>query len=101
MFGTLYVPQKEREKLTFGFADHPDAHTFKGEVVTPFVEAAGHLKPLWPKTSWPKTSWPKTSWPKTSWPKTSWPKTSWPKTSWPKTSWPKTSPDGVSVAERK
>ena len=51
MFGTLYVPEKEREKLTFGFADRPDAHTFKGEVVTPFVEAAGHLKPLWTKTS--------------------------------------------------
>jgi hypothetical protein len=46
MFGTLYVPEKEREKLTFGFADHPDAHTFKGELVAPLLNAAGHLKPL-------------------------------------------------------
>jgi sterol desaturase/sphingolipid hydroxylase (fatty acid hydroxylase superfamily) len=51
MFGTLYVPEKEREKLTFGFPDHADAHTFKGEVMAPFVEAAGHLKPLWAKPS--------------------------------------------------
>ena len=49
MFGTLYVPQKERETLTFGFADRPDAHTLKGELVAPFVEAAGHFKPLLPK----------------------------------------------------
>jgi sterol desaturase/sphingolipid hydroxylase (fatty acid hydroxylase superfamily) len=49
MFGTLYVPEKEREKLTFGFADHADAHTFKGEWVKPFVEAAGHIRPLLPK----------------------------------------------------
>jgi len=46
MFGTLYIPQKEREPLTFGFADHPDAHTVKGELVAPLVNAAGHLKPL-------------------------------------------------------
>ena len=45
MFGTLYVPQKQREKLTFGFADHPDAHTVKGELVMPLVKAAAHLKP--------------------------------------------------------
>jgi sterol desaturase/sphingolipid hydroxylase (fatty acid hydroxylase superfamily) len=49
MFGTLYVPEKEREKLTFGFADHPDAHTFKGELVAPLINAARHLKPLWGK----------------------------------------------------
>jgi sterol desaturase/sphingolipid hydroxylase (fatty acid hydroxylase superfamily) len=49
MFGTLYVPEAEREKLTFGFADHPDAHTVKGELVAPLVNAAAHLKPLWPK----------------------------------------------------
>lgn len=47
MFGTLYVPQKQREKLTFGFADHPDAHTVKGELVAPLINAASHLKPLW------------------------------------------------------
>ncbi len=33
MFGTLYVPEKKREKLVFGFADRPDAHTVKGELV--------------------------------------------------------------------
>ncbi len=49
MFGTLYVPQKEREPLTFGFADNPDAHTVKGEFIDPIVKAAGHLKPNWPK----------------------------------------------------
>jgi sterol desaturase/sphingolipid hydroxylase (fatty acid hydroxylase superfamily) len=47
MFGTLYVPQKEREPLTFGFADRPDAHTLKGELINPLIDAAGHLKPLW------------------------------------------------------
>ena len=48
MFGTLYVPQKERENLSFGVLGHTDAHTVKGELVTPFVEAAAHLKPLAP-----------------------------------------------------
>ncbi len=47
MFGTLYVPEREREKLSFGFADRPDAHTVKGELVAPLVNAAAHLKPLW------------------------------------------------------
>jgi sterol desaturase/sphingolipid hydroxylase (fatty acid hydroxylase superfamily) len=46
MFGTLYVPEKQREKLTFGLAGEPDAHTVKGELVDPLVKAAGHLKPL-------------------------------------------------------
>ena len=47
MFGTLYVPQKEREPITFGFADRADAHTVKGELVNPLIDAAAHLKPLW------------------------------------------------------
>lgn len=51
MFGTLYVPQKEREPLTFGFADRPDAHTVKGELIDPLINAAGHLKPLWQRRS--------------------------------------------------
>jgi sterol desaturase/sphingolipid hydroxylase (fatty acid hydroxylase superfamily) len=46
MFGTLYVPEKEREKLVFGFENHPDAHTFKGELVNPLINAAAHI---WPK----------------------------------------------------
>ncbi|MEP7030819.1 MAG: sterol desaturase family protein [Pseudolabrys sp.] len=49
MFGTLYVPEKEREKLVFGFPNHPDAHTFKGELVNPLINAAGHFKHLMPK----------------------------------------------------
>ena len=47
MFGTLYVPERKREPLTFGFAGRPDAHTVKGELVNPLIDAAGHLKPLW------------------------------------------------------
>jgi sterol desaturase/sphingolipid hydroxylase (fatty acid hydroxylase superfamily) len=46
MFGTLYVPEKTREPLTFGFPGQPDAHTLKGELVDPFINAAGHI---WPK----------------------------------------------------
>jgi hypothetical protein len=53
MFGTLYVPAKEREPLVFGFPDHPDAHTVKGELMDPFVNAAGHLKPSLPKRAGP------------------------------------------------
>ena len=49
MFGTLYVPQKKREPLTFGVPGHVDAHTLKAELADPFVKAAGHLKPLMPK----------------------------------------------------
>jgi hypothetical protein len=49
MFGTLYVPDSKREPLTFGFADDPDAHTVKGELVNPLIKAAGHFRPLWPK----------------------------------------------------
>ena len=49
MFGTLYVPQKEREPLVFGVPDHPDGHTVKAELADPFIKAAGHLKPLLPK----------------------------------------------------
>ncbi|HEY1312109.1 MAG TPA: sterol desaturase family protein [Pseudolabrys sp.] len=45
MFGTLYVPAKEREPLVFGFPGSANAHTVKGELVEPFVNAAGHLKP--------------------------------------------------------
>ena len=49
MFGTLYVPEKKREPLTFGFPGRADAHTFKGELIDPVINAAGHLKPLLPK----------------------------------------------------
>ncbi|HEY2755821.1 MAG TPA: sterol desaturase family protein [Pseudolabrys sp.] len=46
MFGTLYVPAKEREPLTFGVGEYPDAHTVKGELIAPLINAAGHFKPL-------------------------------------------------------
>jgi sterol desaturase/sphingolipid hydroxylase (fatty acid hydroxylase superfamily) len=49
MFGTLYVPAKEREPLVFGFPDHPNAHTVKGELVDPLINAARHFKPAPPK----------------------------------------------------
>ena len=49
MFGTLYIPAKEREPLVFGFPDQPNAHTVQGEMVEPFVNAAAHLKPRWPQ----------------------------------------------------
>jgi len=50
MFGTLYVPQMEREPLTFGLPDHPNAHTVKAEMIEPFISAAGHFKPALPKS---------------------------------------------------
>jgi sterol desaturase/sphingolipid hydroxylase (fatty acid hydroxylase superfamily) len=53
LFGTLYVPAKKREPLTFGFPGQADAHTFKGEVVDPLINAAAHLKPLLPKRAPP------------------------------------------------
>jgi sterol desaturase/sphingolipid hydroxylase (fatty acid hydroxylase superfamily) len=49
MFGTLYVPGKQRERLTFGVAGRAGAHTFKTEVVEPLIDAAGHFKPALPK----------------------------------------------------
>ena len=49
IFGTLYIPSKEREPLVFGFPNQPNAHTVKGELVEPFANAAGHLKPLLPR----------------------------------------------------
>jgi sterol desaturase/sphingolipid hydroxylase (fatty acid hydroxylase superfamily) len=49
MFGTLHIPTKERETLTFGVPDHRDAHTVKGEFVNPLIDAAAHFRPLWPE----------------------------------------------------
>ena len=43
MFGTLYVPSKSREALSFGVPGHEDAHTVKGEFVTPLVKAGQRL----------------------------------------------------------
>ncbi|MEO1207425.1 MAG: sterol desaturase family protein [Pseudomonadota bacterium] len=53
MFGTLYVPSKEREKITFGVEqEHADVdpHTIMHSLVDPFVRAFRHLRPA-PKTA--------------------------------------------------
>lgn len=49
VFGTLYIPAKEREPLVFGVPDHVEAHTVKAEFVDPLLNAARHLKPLLPR----------------------------------------------------
>jgi len=46
-FGTLYVPGKKREKLTFGADSDPrNVHTFMGEFILPFVRAFAQLRGL-------------------------------------------------------
>jgi sterol desaturase/sphingolipid hydroxylase (fatty acid hydroxylase superfamily) len=46
-FGTLYVPGKERAKLTFGADSDPrTVHTFMGEFILPFARAFAHLRGL-------------------------------------------------------
>ena len=49
MFGTLHVPDSKREALRFGFDDRADAHTVKGELVNPLINAAKRMKPAWPR----------------------------------------------------
>lgn len=45
LFGTLYVPKQQREKLHFGVEpDRFPAHTISGELFAPFVRAAAVLK---------------------------------------------------------
>ena len=44
-FGTLYIPSKQPEKLTFGVEPHTDqAYTIRGGFLDPFVHAAGHVR---------------------------------------------------------
>ena len=46
MFGTLYVPRQEREKLKFGIEpDRFPAHTITGELIAPFIRAAALFMP--------------------------------------------------------
>lgn len=48
LFGTLYVPSKKREKLSFGVEQHHhehDPHTLYHAVLDPFVRAYRHLVP--------------------------------------------------------
>jgi sterol desaturase/sphingolipid hydroxylase (fatty acid hydroxylase superfamily) len=49
MFGTLYVPAKQREPIVFGVPGHVDAHTVKAELVEPFRNAARRLLGRVPK----------------------------------------------------
>jgi len=45
MFGTLYIPSQQPEKLEFGVEpDREQAHTVKGELIAPFVRGAVILK---------------------------------------------------------
>jgi sterol desaturase/sphingolipid hydroxylase (fatty acid hydroxylase superfamily) len=45
MFGTLYVPGKEREQLSFGVEpDRFPAHTITGELFAPFIRAAALIR---------------------------------------------------------
>ncbi|HVV63598.1 MAG TPA: sterol desaturase family protein [Pseudolabrys sp.] len=47
MFGTLYVPRKEPEKLSFGVdPERPNAHTISGELVDPILHAGARLKDM-------------------------------------------------------
>ncbi len=49
MFGTLYVPGKERETLTFGVTpDEYPAHTITGELIAPFIRATRHVRKMFP-----------------------------------------------------
>jgi sterol desaturase/sphingolipid hydroxylase (fatty acid hydroxylase superfamily) len=46
LFGTLHVPQKTREKLTFGVDPRAeDVHTMRGELISPLRRAFALLKP--------------------------------------------------------
>jgi sterol desaturase/sphingolipid hydroxylase (fatty acid hydroxylase superfamily) len=50
MFGTLYVPGKEPEKLSFGVdPDDQSVHTITGAYLDPFVRAAGVVRNALPK----------------------------------------------------
>lgn len=44
LFGTLYVPGRQREPLQFGVEpDQFPAHTVSGELIAPFIRAARHV----------------------------------------------------------
>jgi sterol desaturase/sphingolipid hydroxylase (fatty acid hydroxylase superfamily) len=49
LFGTLHVPARKRERLTFGVEERTrDHHTVTGGLVTPFVRAWERLRPAVP-----------------------------------------------------
>jgi sterol desaturase/sphingolipid hydroxylase (fatty acid hydroxylase superfamily) len=50
MFGTLYVPSKEPEKLAFGVEpDRFPAHTITGELIAPFIRAFAVVRAKFPR----------------------------------------------------
>jgi sterol desaturase/sphingolipid hydroxylase (fatty acid hydroxylase superfamily) len=50
LFGTLHIPGKHREKLTFGVAPgYADAHTITGEFLSPIGRAFAALVAIFPK----------------------------------------------------
>ena len=50
MFGTLYVPGKEKEKLSFGAEqDEYQAHTISGELIAPFIRAGRVARAMLPR----------------------------------------------------
>jgi sterol desaturase/sphingolipid hydroxylase (fatty acid hydroxylase superfamily) len=55
MFGTLYMPAKEREKLTFGVEPQvSEPHTLTHGMLAPFARGAGHVR-AWVGASEPGT----------------------------------------------
>lgn len=49
MFGTLHVPARKREALTFGVEpDRYPAHTVTGELIAPFLRAGAHIGAMMP-----------------------------------------------------
>jgi sterol desaturase/sphingolipid hydroxylase (fatty acid hydroxylase superfamily) len=47
LFGTLYVPKRQAEKLTFGVEpNHPDAHTLPFTLFEPVRRAGAHVRAL-------------------------------------------------------
>ena len=47
MFGTLHVPDKTRERLSFGVEPKSQAaHTVRGGLIMPLYDAFSHIKPL-------------------------------------------------------
>jgi sterol desaturase/sphingolipid hydroxylase (fatty acid hydroxylase superfamily) len=52
MFGTLYVPAREREKISFGVEpDQYPAHTITGELIAPFIRAYNQIRARLPQSS--------------------------------------------------
>ncbi|MGE0563553.1 MAG: sterol desaturase family protein [Pseudolabrys sp.] len=50
LFGTLYVPARKREPLTFGVEpDQYPAHTVTGELIAPFLRAGRRIAALLPR----------------------------------------------------